>query len=1156
MVATLVALVAASGCRKQEARPEELFQAQASGLGFLEIGQLAEAEEQFRRVVALAPAEPLGYANLGLTYLRGARFADAEKQLRRARELDPANVEVGLMLARLYASRGDRPAARSILDQLRAAAPREPRVPYALAELSASRLASDPTVEDGYRRELGEALALAPTNVAVRLKLIESLVRSHRADSAVAHLEEIRRIGPELPPEVSSLVAALMAQLRAGDFPDRARVGRLLHLMETTQAFQASLAEVRWLEGPIAGRPIVSFTPKSLALLRASGLRKGESDLVRFVDATTDAGLPGAGAPGDTSRTAIASGDYDGDGIDDLFVSVRPAAGRATARLFRAMAGQFSDATQRARLDFPGGARFATFADLDNDGRLDLFVLGEDGRPSLWRNAEGGRFTNVTARSGIPDGIAGRKALMADLDHDGDLDILLVGGAAPLLYRNNLDGTFTDVTASSGFGADAVSDARFADVDDDGRIDVLATGGRTTVYRNGGNGRFVEGALTGIPDNGASIVAIADYDNDGQLDVLRGGPGAPELWRNAGGATFHRDARSASAFRTLGAATIRDLLVMDYDNDGWLDLVVGTTAAREGERGVFLFRNDRSGRFLDRSGALPVIGASTAMLAADVNGDGAEDLLITGREGVRLLRNEGGGLNLSMQLQLVGLRTGSGKNNYFGIGARVEVRAAELYQTRVVTSRVTRFGLGTHLKADVVRVQWPNGVAQTVYFPGSDQDVLENEVLKGSCAFLYAWDGHAFRFVTDVMWRSALGMPLGILGSNTAYAPAGASQEYLRIPSSVLRPRDGKYVLQLTEELWETAYADHLQLLAVDHPDSVDIFVDERFVPPGPLSLEMFRIAGPTPPLTAVDDRGNDVLPALLRADSVYVSNLTPLRYQGVVETHDLIMDLGPGAGSDSTYLLLRGWIYPTDASINVALSQQSAIRTLMPSLEVRDARGRWMTAIPSLGFPSGKDKTIVIDLSGKFPTADHHVRIRTNLQIYWDQATVARNARAATVRVTTLTPESADLHFRGFSRTYRKGGRYGPWWFDYDSVTRESPWRPIEGRFTRFGDVRSLLTTSDDMYVIMAPGDEMTLQFDASSAAALPAGWTRDFLLYTDGWIKDSDLNTAFGTTVEPLPFHAIRQYPYAKGESYPGDAAHQRYRSQYNTRAIPGGR
>jgi hypothetical protein len=87
-------------------------------------------------------------------------------------------------------------------------------------------------------------------------------------------------------------------------------------------------------------------------------------------------------------------------------------------------------------------------------------------------------------------------------------------------------------------------------------------------------------------------------------------------------------------------------------------------------------------------------------------------------------------------------------------------------------------------------------------------------------------------------------------------------------------------------------------------------------------------------------------------------------------------------------------------------------------------------------------------------------------------------------------------------------------------------------------------------MYVIMGPGDEATIQFDASSASALPPGWKRDFLLYTDGWIKDSDLNTAFGTTVEPLPYHGARAYPFAPGDAYPGGAAHQRYLKEYNTR------
>ena len=237
-----------------------------------------------------------------------------------------------------------------------------------------------------------------------------------------------------------------------------------------------------------------------------------------------------------------------------------------------------------------------------------------------------------------------------------------------------------------------------------------------------------------------------------------------------------------------------------------------------------------------------------------------------------------------------------------------------------------------------------------------------------------------------------------------------------------------------------------------------------------------------------------------------------------------------------------------------MALGQQSALKPIAPSLEVRDASGRWHTAIANLGFPSGKDKTMVIDLAGKFPTADHHVRIRTNMQIYWDEAFVARDlpATATATKVETLAPVSANLHARGFSRSYRKGGRYGPYWFAYGDVEQATPWRPITGAFTRFGDVLPLLDKGDDMYVIMAPGDETTIEFDARSATSLPPGWRRDFLLYTDGWIKDSDLNTAFGTTVGPLPFHGVSSYPYSPTDRYPRDSVRSRYLREYNTRIV----
>jgi hypothetical protein len=118
--------------------------------------------------------------------------------------------------------------------------------------------------------------------------------------------------------------------------------------------------------------------------------------------------------------------------------------------------------------------------------------------------------------------------------------------------------------------------------------------------------------------------------------------------------------------------------------------------------------------------------------------------------------------------------------------------------------------------------------------------------------------------------------------------------------------------------------------------------------------------------------------------------------------------------------------------------------------------------------------------------------------------------------------------------------------------VTTEPIWRDLTGNYTRFGDVLPLLLEPDDMYIIKNAGDETTIEFDASSLPVLPVGWTRDFLVHSVGWVKDGDLNTAHGQTVEPLPFHSMSRYPYGAEETYPSDPEHLNYLKEYNTRVV----
>jgi hypothetical protein len=150
---------------------------------------------------------------------------------------------------------------------------------------------------------------------------------------------------------------------------------------------------------------------------------------------------------------------------------------------------------------------------------------------------------------------------------------------------------------------------------------------------------------------------------------------------------------------------------------------------------------------------------------------------------------------------------------------------------------------------------------------------------------------------------------------------------------------------------------------------------------------------------------------------------------------------------------------------------------------------------------------------------------------------------------VTELPVAAADLHYRGFSHAYPRVP-HGPTIPEYAAPDAATQWRDMKGAYTRFGDVTELLAAQDSMYAIVGAGDEVTLHFDARRAPALPPGWRRDFIIHTDGWLKDGDLNSASGKTVEPLPYHGMTRYPYGADESYPDSPEHRRYRTTYNTR------
>jgi hypothetical protein len=523
--------------------------------------------------------------------------------------------------------------------------------------------------------------------------------------------------------------------------------------------------------------------------------------------------------------------------------------------------------------------------------------------------------------------------------------------------------------------------------------------------------------------------------------------------------------------------------------------------------------------------------------AGDLNGDGRLDLvgIMPGDRIVRLL-NSGTMPYHWKQIRTRGQETaGDQRINSFGVGGYLEARAGLLFQKHQLTGGPVHIGLGMQSSIDVARIVWPNGIAQAEFGVSVDDEIVVEQRLKGSCPWVFTWDGTRMVFVTDFLWRSPLGLRIN------AQDTAGITQteDWVRLRGDQLVPRNGLYDVRITAELWETHFFDHVSLMAVDHPDDTEVFVDERFSPTSPPALKVHAVRNLRPVPRAVDHRGADVTAAVIRRDGEYLSTFSRGRYQGIAEDHFVEIELD---GSSADVLIATGWIYPTDSSINVAIAQ-AGITPRGLSLEAQNGNGSWRVVNGDLGFPAGKDKTLVIDLSGV--SEARKVRLRTNLEIYWDSLHVGDRA-ASPIRATRIAASGAELRYRGFSNTVSPRGN-APETAEYDRVVSTSPrWRDLAGYHTRFGDVRELIEQVDDRYVIMNAGDELRLQFPETPATE--AGWRRDFVLIGDGWEKDGDYNTGFSQTVLPLPSHD--KPAYGSGTSsleLEDDPVYQRHREDW---------
>jgi tetratricopeptide (TPR) repeat protein len=874
------------------------------------------------------------------------------------------------------------------------------------------------------------------------------------------------------------------------------------------------------------------------------------------------------GLPDDRASLGAAAGDFDADRHIDLFLT-----GLDGNHLLRNEGGKkFVDVTAKAGIkDDHVLSLTARWLDLDQDGDLDLYVVNCYQDRSITAFSPHQRknipvFNAVYRNDGKAAPVQGRPE---------DNWAPLASSPSDMPAKEGLSLAFTpwpdapDLIGPRGWYTGIVA----ADFDDDRDLDLIiagyVSGSRDYAPRlvlNDRLGKFHTGTMAGFPARLPAVsLLVTDLDKDGRPDLVGlNGDGTVFALRNATDTTKLPRVVTWEPW-PIDARGWRQAQASDLDLDTWPDVVA--VPVKGSPSLLDWARND--GRKLVNQ-PLPVppgppdAGPVTGFTLADVTGDPLPDLvLLADGAAPRVARNLGNGRHW-LALDLGGRWKTSFdhmRTNPHGLGTRITLEGQGLLVTHEQTTPAASLGqsvgpvvlgLGSSPSVELLRLRWPDGTMQCELNAKADTRLalIEFNRKKGSCPVLFTWNGQRLVCLGDFLGGGGLGYLVapGVYGQPDR-------DESIAITAEQLQAVAGTFRLAITEPMDEVAYLDRLRLRVVDRPPGVSVTPDERFAPDGPRPTgQVVAWTRSVEPLRATDLKGRDVTRTLQAWDRDTVDSFKRLDgWTGYAEEHGIVLDFGDRLsrfGRDERLLLvLAGWVeYPYSQTNYAAATAGVALRP--PAIEKRNDDGTWTVIEPHAGYPAGLPRMTTVDLTGKLAGPRCVIRLRTNMECYWDQAFVAvRDGQAeARLRQSTLAPSRAVLGHRGYTREVSPDGKQ-PLLYDYDYVD-PSPLALMTGNLTRHGDVAPLLRDDDDRLCVVGPGDEVRLEFDATHLGALPAGWTRSYVLEAVGYCKDADPHTATSDSVEPLPWRTMPAFPFPPGVRRPDDPAYRDYLRTYQTR------
>ena len=750
------------------------------------------------------------------------------------------------------------------------------------------------------------------------------------------------------------------------------------------------------------------------------------------------------------------------------------------------------------------------FGDVDSNGTVDAFFCRTGANRLLLQSATG----DWSEVSGLPVSMSDTgSGAIADLDHDGDLDIFCTNLDGPdVLLNNNGDGTFRNIAPEAGVtGSDVGSEGVLVadlDLDRDADLVVLHSEPPHAVYLNDRLWSYSRSKAFAEFEAAALAAVAASYGTESGLAHLRtvDHEGVIQSWIPPDRNTTQWAPVDEFRLESAGPGRQRGLDLVDVTGDGTQELLV-----LDGERIDVLGPDNQRIGSLDMKSPLQ---SMSRILFDPSRGCGLVSLSSSGavhlheasaqREGFATV-SFSGREDPAQQM----------RSNTSGIGVRWAARLGSRWQAGATWSASTApgqglqpraIGLGSDSAIDFLEIVWPDGVFQTELMLGSGvHSITEIQRQISSCplVFMRSEEHGSFAFLTDV---------LGVGGMGYLLAPGVTAPP--RPHEAILLP-GAPSELRLAEPMEEACYLDHLSVVSIDVPDRYELVLDERLATSDPEATSRpLLVEGIIEVDHAVNDRGVDMTGAVQESDLLAADpgEIDP-RFIGLLEQEHLLELHFDQPINGSDLLLVEGWVEYPYSQTSFAAWQAGRSYT-PPSLEARDSRGDWVMVASEFGYPAGMPRAMALPLHS-LPDDCRQLRLRTNQEVYWDRIRLAREVDHPLVS-SRLPIDTAEVAWCGFPR--RTTGAQRQPHYNYQKRDQFGDVRHQSGFYTNFGPCKPLVDSTDDACAIIGPGEELRVRFETPASIPAP-GMTRYWVLELDGWCKDMDLFTVEGEQLEPLP-------------------------------------